>query len=140
MPSLTLRPAVTHDVDDVLDLWRCAAENAQRPADSRAAVEALLVRDPGALILAEEDDMVVGSIIAGWDGWRHHLYRLAVHPTHRRRGIGRALLTAAEERLTTLGATRLDAMVLDTNDLGHRLWEASGYARQEEWSRWVRVV
>ncbi|WP_405737448.1 GNAT family N-acetyltransferase [Streptomyces sp. NBC_01537] len=30
------------------------------------------------------------------DGWRCHLYRLAVHPGHRRQGI--ALLDAAEQR------------------------------------------
>ena len=37
-------------------------------------------------------DRVVGTVIAGWDGWRAHLYRLAVAPDLRGRGIARQLL------------------------------------------------
>jgi ribosomal protein S18 acetylase RimI-like enzyme len=140
VPSLTLRPAVDRDIDAVLDLWRDAAENASRPPDRRAAVVALIERDPEALIVAERDGVLVGSVIAGFDGWRHHLYRLAVHPDHRRGGVGRALLDAAEARLRDLGARRLDAMVLDGNDLGHRIWTAAGYVPQDDWSRWVKTL
>jgi ribosomal protein S18 acetylase RimI-like enzyme len=140
MPPLTLRPAADRDVDAVLDLWHYAAENASRPPDRRDAVLALLARDPHALIVAERDGVLVGSVIAGFDGWRHHLYRLAVHPAHRRGGVGRALLDAAEQRLRELGARRLDAMVLDGNDLGHRIWTAAGYQRQDDWSRWVKTL
>lgn len=138
MRPFTVRPARPGDVDGVLALWRAAAENAGRPADSAAAVSALLDRDPAALLVAEDDDQLVGSIIAGWDGWRAHLYRLAVRPDRRRRGVARALLDAAEARLAGLGARRFDAMVLDGNELGHRLWEAAGYRRQDDWGRWVK--
>jgi hypothetical protein len=47
---------------------------------------------------------------------------------------------AAEERLLALGARRIDAMVLDRNELGQRLWSSRGYRRQDEWSRWVTSV
>ncbi len=119
-------------------MWRTAAENESRPVDTRAAVVALLERDPAALLVAVSDMQLIGSLIAGWDGWRAHLYRLAVRPDHRRRGVGRALLDAAEARLAGLGARRFDAMVLDVNELGHRLWQAAGYRRQDEWGRWVK--
>ncbi|MFT3855773.1 MAG: GNAT family N-acetyltransferase [Ilumatobacteraceae bacterium] len=110
------------------------------PADSVAAVRALLGRDPEALIVARDSSTIVGTVIAGWDGWRAHLYRLAVHPQHRRRGIATSLLDAAEARLSALEATRFDAMVLDGNDLGQAAWVARGYERQPDWSRWVRTA
>jgi hypothetical protein len=31
-------------------------------------------------------------------------------------------------------------MVLDDNDQAHRIWAAAGYARQAEWSRWVKPL
>lgn len=140
MTGFAVRSAGIDDVDAVLELWRTAAENESRPADTRAAVVALLERDPAALLVAVSDTQLIGSLIAGWDGWRAHLYRLAVRPDHRRRGVGRALLDAAEARLAALGARRFDAMVLDVNELGHRLWQAAGYRRQDEWGRWVKTA
>jgi ribosomal protein S18 acetylase RimI-like enzyme len=93
---------------------------------------------PDAVILAEHDGELIGSVIAGWDGWRSHLYRLAVRPAWRRRGAGSALLQAAEDRFKDLGAARVDAMVLASNELGQNLWHASGYRRQDNWRRWVK--
>jgi ribosomal protein S18 acetylase RimI-like enzyme len=140
--SLAFRAATVADtdIDRILDLWAEGAENASRPTDTREAVTALVHRDPEAVILAEQDGELIGSVIAGWDGWRYHLYRLAVRPAWRRRGIGAALLRAAEDRFRALGATRADAMVLDGNDLGQNLWRASGYRPQDDWRRWVKAL
>ncbi len=128
------------DVADILALWQVAAENDSRPADDASKVQALLERDPDALELAVIDGRIVGTLISGWDGWRAHLYRLAVHPDARRRGIGRELLDRAAQRLEALGATRIDAMVLQHNDLGQRIWTSEGYAPQDEWRRWVLPI
>ena len=135
-----LRTASAADVDAIVALWQQAAENDSRPPDTAEAVLALLGRDPEAMILADHDGALIGSIIAGWDGWRYHLYRLAVRPDWRKQGVGSALLSAAEDRLRALGATRLDAMVLDGNDLGQSLWQARGYRRQDDWRRWVKLA
>jgi ribosomal protein S18 acetylase RimI-like enzyme len=135
-----VRTARLVDVGPVLQLWRHAAENASRPPDSEAVLVALLERDPAALLVAEDRAQLIGTVISGWDGWRGHLYRLAVHPDRRRQGVGRALLTATEARLAALGARRFDAMVLDDNELGHRLWLSAGYGRQDDWGRWVKTA
>ena len=138
--SFALRAATIDDVGGLLEMWQVAAENAGRPADTRQAVTALLGRDPGALIVAERDSELIGSVIAGWDGWRCHLYRLAVRPEWRRKGVASALLRAAEARFRSLGGGRADAMVFDDNDLGQNLWRAGGYGRQDDWRRWVKTL
>ena len=102
----------------------------------RAEALALLARDPDALLVAVDDDGLAGTVIVGWDGWRCHLYRMAVADTHRRRGVGAALVDAALERARALGVRRLDAMVADDNDLGIAFWEACGFERYDHDTRW----
>jgi ribosomal protein S18 acetylase RimI-like enzyme len=140
MSDAMLRPASSADVPAVLAFWAEAAEDAGRPADTAAAVAALIDRDPHALILAVAGEKLVGSVVAGWDGWRCHLYRLAVSPAHRGRGLGRRLVGAAEDRFRALGGNRATAMVLDDNAPAHGLWRALGYQPQADWSRWVKTL
>jgi ribosomal protein S18 acetylase RimI-like enzyme len=135
-----VRPALEADVAQVLEFWSVAAEDAHRPPDSDAAVRALISRDPDALMLAVDGERIVGTLVAGWDGWRGHLYRLAVAPEARGQGIARLLVTTAEHRFRGFGVGRVDAMVLDENDSAHPVWERLGYRRQEEWSRWIKPL
>jgi ribosomal protein S18 acetylase RimI-like enzyme len=140
--AVTLRTATPDDLDAILGLWRDAAENRSRPADTRESVAGLLDRDPLALVVAVDQvsGELVGTIIVGWDGWRGHLYRLAVRPDRRREGIGQLLIRASEDRCQALGASRIDAMVLDNNDLGQTIWVAAGYTKQHDWRRWVKPL
>ena len=79
----------------MLGLWRRAAHGSSI-SDDAAGLTCLIERDDAALLLAVADGEIVGTVIVGWDGWRGHLYRLAVAPELRRRGIATALLLAAE--------------------------------------------
>ncbi|CAM5295166.1 MULTISPECIES: GNAT family N-acetyltransferase [Streptomyces] len=137
MSDLRLRSATARDLDAVLAFWKTSAEGTSI-SDDRDGVERLVARDPGALILAELDGELAGTVIAGFDGWRCHLYRLAVHPDRRRQGIGSALLAAAEERFVRLGGRRGDAMVLERNTRAHHAWRAAGYTPEDHWRRWVK--
>ncbi|MBN1171155.1 MAG: GNAT family N-acetyltransferase [Micromonosporaceae bacterium] len=139
MSAVMFRSATYDEVDTVLGFWRFAAENTNRN-DTADAVRRLLDRDPDALILADDDGVIVGSLIAGWDGWRCHLYRLAVHPERRRQGIGRAMVELAEQRFVEAGGYRADAMVLADNVGAHDVWDACGYERQPDWARWVKPL
>ena len=137
MPT-DLRPAVSADIADVLALWHVAA--APTSTDTEEALRALLGRDPGALIVAVHaggggggdagrgnPPQIVGSVIAGWDGWRGSVYRLAVAPGWRRRGLGARLLRAAEDRLVAGGAQRCHAIVVGDDEHAVGFWQATGW-------------
>ena len=131
-----IRQAGFDDVGAVLSLWEEAAEPTS--TDTADALGALLGRDPGALLVAEVSGEIVGSVIAGWDGWRGSIYRLAVAPAQRRRGLGRRLLAAAEERLSGLGASRLHAIVIGGDERAVAFWRGSDWEHQEGQLRFVR--
>jgi ribosomal protein S18 acetylase RimI-like enzyme len=135
---VTVRTASLADTDAILDLWaRGAGESSI--ANDAAQIERMLARDPEMLLLALDDDgRIVGSVIAGFDGWRAHVYRMAVLPEARKLGAGRALVEAMETRFRALGAVRSDAIVLLDNDLGRAFWAACGYEPDPKSDRWVR--
>ena len=133
-----IRAATPADIDSVLAVWAEARSAAAQTSDRPEMVQRLLERDPGALLVAELGDQVVGVLIAGWDGWRGNVYRLAVLPAHRRQGIARELVEAGHERLRAQGARRVTALVGGEEGAAHRLWRAVGYQRDEFVHRFVR--
>ncbi|MEU8385985.1 GNAT family N-acetyltransferase [Streptosporangium sp. NPDC048865] len=137
--DVNIRYGRIEDVEALLAFWLVAAEGTDR-RDDPAKVVALIERDPEAVLIAEVGGRMAGTLLAGWDGWRAHLYRLAVDPALRRRGVGTALIRAAEERFAAFGAFRVDAMVLRDNAPAHHAWGAAGYAPQPQWSRWIKPL
>jgi ribosomal protein S18 acetylase RimI-like enzyme len=133
-----VRAATTGDLDAVVSLWDRAA-GPTRHAGRHDEATRLLARDPDALLVAVDGNTLVGTVIVGWDGWRAHLYRLAVAPEARRRGIARALVDAAGRRATDLGAPRVDAMVHAGNDAAIGFWRAAGFSVEGDDRRWSLV-
>jgi ribosomal protein S18 acetylase RimI-like enzyme len=139
MSAWALRRGTPADGGPVLDLWR-AAGALPSATDTPAGLDRLLRHDPDSLLLAVADGEIVGSLIAAWDGWRGSFYRLAVHPAWRRRGIATDLIRSGEERLLSLGAARLTAIVAGDESEAAELWRLAGYEGQDERRRFVRTV
>jgi ribosomal protein S18 acetylase RimI-like enzyme len=139
--NITIRQATQDDIDAVLALWSEArSENASTP-DTPEALTTLLTRSPGALLVAEDEhDGIVGAIVAGWDGWRGNMYRLAVHPKHRRKHIGLALAREAEHQLKASGARRITALVAHEERHAVEFWTRAGYARDMTIVRFVKPL
>lgn len=108
--------------------------------DRREDVESLLDGGPAALLVAEAADEVVGAVIAGWDGWRGNIYRLAVHEDYRRLGVGLRLIRAAESYFREQGGRRVTALVAFDDAAAGAFWDAAGYPQDHEIGRRVRNI
>lgn len=133
----SIRSAREDEAEVVLACW-AGAGAVPTVTDDADAVERLLRHDPEALLLAESGGAVVGTVVAAWDGWRGSIYRLAVAPGFRRRGLGTALVRAAEQRLAAAGARRSQAVVVSTDERATRFWSAAGWHHQPERARFTR--
>jgi ribosomal protein S18 acetylase RimI-like enzyme len=136
--GITIRRCRHGDAQAVLELWAQARSGHATTADRLDDIERLIAGTPAALLIAERGGEIAGALIAGWDGWRGNMYRLAVREGHRREGIGIALTRAGEEYLRSCGARRVTALVAFDDDAAGAFWESAGYLRDEEIGRRVR--
>ena len=134
-----MRRALIDEAEALLTLWR-DADSPPSVTDSVERVTALLERRDSWVLVWEEDGAVVGTLIVAWDGWRGHFYRLAVLPAWRRRGIALRLVEEGEALLRAAGAKRLAAIVLVERDEAIGFWEAAGFMRQIDATRFTKVV
>jgi ribosomal protein S18 acetylase RimI-like enzyme len=134
---LSIRACRLEDIGVVLELWR-QADATPGVTDTADDLRRALAESPAHVLVADVGGRLVGSIIGVFDGWRGNIYRLAVHPGHRRQGIARALVAEVEERLARQGAKRITALVEKDHPGAMTFWEAVGYRVDERVVRRVR--
>ncbi len=83
------------------------------------------------VLVATEDERILGSIMVGFDGHRGWVYYLAVDPDRRGLGLGRDLMAAAEAWLSARGAPKIQLMVRADNTPALGFYERLGLERQE---------
>ena len=77
--------------------------------------------------------------MAGFDGHRGWVYYVAVKPEHRRRGIGRALMYAAEKGLAAIGCPKLNLQIRATNQDVVAFYQSLGYEIEQRISMGKRL-
>lgn len=128
--GVTLRDALPDDREAVVALWDAAGLT--RPwNDPRADFDLALATATSAVLVAERDGALCGSIMVGFDGHRGWVYYLAAAPDQRRTGIGTQLMHAAEEWLKRAGSPKIQLMVRGDNQQARGFYEALGYAVQD---------
>jgi len=140
--AAAIRRAGPRDVPRVLDLWK-EAEATPKPTDTPEGLSRLLASPQAVLLLAEADGRVVGTVIGGWDGWRGNIYRLAVLPEHRRRGVASALVREADAALAAMGARRITALVEGDHPWAVGFWNAlerAGYEHDPTMTRYFKTL
>ena len=120
------------DYDEVIALWRICEGIGLSAADERDAIGAYLTRNPGMGFVAVAGGQIVGAVLAGHDGRRGYLHHLAVTPTWRHRGIGRALVDASLDRLKAAGLQKCNLLLYARNKAGRAFWEKHGWAARED--------
>src|SRR5580658_1439674 len=93
-------------------LWQEAFPNDAPWNKATTAIAEKMRFQPDLMLVALDGPIVVGSVMAGYDGHRGWISRIAVLQAQRRKRIGRALLSEAEKRLTALGCIKINLQVL----------------------------
>ena len=93
--GLKIRDFVPLDTASVISLWEICGLT--RPwNDPQKDVSRKMTDRNGAFWVAEENNVIVASIMVGYDGHRGSINYLSVAPEHRRSGLGAELMRRAE--------------------------------------------
>jgi N-acetylglutamate synthase len=131
-----LREFTFADYDQVVALWRAAEGVVLRDVDQPEAIARYLALNPGLSFVASDEGRIIGAVLCGTDGRRGYLQHLAVAPTHRRRGVGRALAQRCVEALSERGLDKCHLMILPQNQVARAFWRRIGWQDRDD----VRVM
>lgn len=130
---MQIREMVIEDYDAVYQLWlSCKGMGLNNLDDSREGIAAFLKRNPTTCLVAVEDTMVVGVLLAGHDGRRGYIYHTAVNPDFRHGRIGRQLVDHGLAALQQEGIHKVALVVFDRNQVGNDFWEKCGFTVRED--------
>lgn len=125
----TIRPIEDHDLGAVLALWEaCGLVRPWNPP--LADIARARGRPNSEVLVAEAAGRPVGTVMVGEDGHRGWVYYLAVDPALRSRGLGRALVRAAEDWLRARDIRKLELLVRRSNTAVQGFYERIGYREE----------
>jgi RimJ/RimL family protein N-acetyltransferase len=116
------------------EAWLIAEGGWRSAGEERRYLRAIRRSAQAAVLVAEDAGELVGRLSISRDphpASRHVAdLGLLVAKAHRRRGIGRALLVAAEEWAVTSGISKIELHVFPHNEPAIALYRAVGYERE----------
>jgi ribosomal protein S18 acetylase RimI-like enzyme len=115
------------DRDAVIELWRESFPDDPPRNEPRRYLDRKVAQDDGLVFVAEDDGEVVGAVVAGYDGVRGWIYHIASTPSRRGKGVGTALMRAAEAELAARGCPKINLQVRNTNTTVIAFYESLGY-------------
>jgi ribosomal protein S18 acetylase RimI-like enzyme len=124
-----IRTMVIKDYSEIINLWKnTKGVGLSGNDDSKKSIKIFLEKNPNICFVAENKDKeIIGTIMAGNDGRRGHIYHLMVKLEYRKNSLGKKLLEKVEKTLKKEGIRKIILVVYKENNIGNRFWENNGY-------------
>lgn len=120
------------DYPKLIKLWETAGNIEVRQTDTPEVLARFLDRNPSCSYAAYAGTRLIGAILAGHDGWRGHLYHMAVKPDYRERGVGTRLVNAAVSAIKSEDIQKIHCLVKRDNLIAQQFWEACSFDQRED--------
>jgi ribosomal protein S18 acetylase RimI-like enzyme len=139
MAEVLVRVYREADEARVIELWTFAGLVRPWNDPKRDIARKLLVQRE-LFLVAELQGVLVGTVMAGYDGHRGWVNYLAVDIGQRRRGIGTALMRDAERRLLLVGCPKINLQIRHENVAVQAFYAALGFKDDEVMSMGKRII
>jgi ribosomal protein S18 acetylase RimI-like enzyme len=123
-----IKSMVIENYNEIIKLWKNTdGVGLSGNDDSKKSIKIFLEKNPNTCFVAEYNNEIIGTIMAGNDGRRGHIYHLMVKPEHRKNGLGEKLLGKTEKALKKEGIRKIFLVAFKKNKTGNIFWENNGY-------------
>ncbi|MEQ8992770.1 MAG: GNAT family acetyltransferase [Pseudomonadales bacterium] len=138
--DVEIRAFESRDADGVCGLWRTIF-SVDPPWNEPEEVIALKMQvQPELFLVATRRGQIIGTVVAGFDGVRGWIHKLAVAPNVQGAGIARHLMNEAELRLQQMGCTKVNLQIRATNAHVQAFYEKLSYAAEDRISMAKRLT
>ena len=117
--------------DQVISLWNDVFGYEAAHNLSRIVINKKLEFGDGLFFVAIHQKVVVGTIMAGYDGHRGWIYSIAVGPENRHQSIESLMLSFAERKLMALGCMKINLQIMDGNEAVENFYLTNGYLTEK---------
>lgn len=127
---MDIRPYRNEDEDAVVQLWKqCGLVVAHN--NPHKDIRRKLAAQPELFLVGTDQDRIVATVMAGYEGHRGWLNYLAVDPSCQRSGLGRRMVDAAEKRLRALGCPKINLQVRRSNASVMEFYRRIGFVEDD---------
>jgi ribosomal protein S18 acetylase RimI-like enzyme len=123
----------------VIALWR-KCNLTRPPNDPKKDIERKLKVNPELFLVGLINGKVVATVMGGYEGHRGWVNYLGIDPAYRKKGLGRKMMAAIEEKLLALGCPKLNLQVLAANTEAMKFYERIGYKKDDVVSLGKRLI
>lgn len=128
------------DSKNVVSLWKDVFNPKKPHNDPELVIKMKTNFDDGLFFVADENNKIIGTVIAGFDGHRGWIYSLAVLPKYRRNGIGTKLVNKALNELKQLGCIKVNLQIYDNNKTVVEFYKKIGFSIEDRISMGKKLI
>ena len=125
-PVLSVRKFQRTDYSRLFQIWQEVGLTLGA-SDTEPEVMRLLEHNPETCFVLEEDGLVVGCVLGGFDGRRGLVHHLAVDPKFQGRGYGRALMDELDRLFKEMGVVKYSFWIEVDNPQAIDFYQHIGY-------------
>lgn len=136
---MEIRPYSPEDKQSVINLWQQC--NLVRPWNNpELDIARKLKVNPELFLVGTLNGKIIATAMACYEGHRGWVNYLAVDPAHQRKGLGKQIMTEAENKLLALRCPKINLQVRNGNKTAIDFYNRIGYKKDDVVSFGKRLI
>jgi len=128
--SLEIKQYLPEYESAVIELWQ-KCELTRPWNNPKLDIERMIKVYPELFLVGFLDEIIITTVMGGYDGHRGWIYSLGVLPDYRHRGFGRMMMSAIEQRLVDIGCPKINIQVRADNTQALGFYDRIGYTTED---------